>query len=578
MASRLIALLLLCCACSLSQAQKWTLLPNTRCHNDIGQTHNVSSVAACEYACLGTDGCSLFTYCPPGGAPPDCVAGNGGPEPATCWLYPLSELPSCATDVGWTSGWTLPLPPRPPPSDWAARIAQGQMAYTPAPPEEIGPGWYPVVANGNLGLEVGPFVQAFVNAWPWRDAGMFKLSGVYSGYNYTTPSHRAQIPRLTDVTLVRQVSCGPLSHPAHPLCCVTSLPALHCCSSCQAGVYYEAIGVAIDWGVGIYYNRTLIVNGTPGASCDNTIIEQRSYAHRALRELFVYEIRAFAADASRGWAGCSGLPVDWTLDIAGLGDTLLNETLGSASVPTTWAGTTTVPEEPGLPLRSIAIAFDSWVALGPKDLSFTPTQPILSLHAVLRSDLDVAEGASPSAVAAAASNTWLQYASQTSEALLASHISAMASLWESGVELTGNATFAASVNASLYDIVASLRSDWNWSTSPGGIATGGYSGHSFWDMETWMFPVLTVLYPDLGRVAAQYRFDRLGASEQNAAAMGYDGAAFSWESAFTGLWASPWRQADYSENHLDVSRGCACQPDLLFLIFCCDGAGVNDVQ
>lgn len=158
----------------------------------------------CEAACLTTPGCALFTFCPPGGAPPDCVAGNGGPIPGTCWFYPIAELPSCSADAGWTSGWTVlpsPTPPPPPPADWAARIAAGQMAYTPSPPEAIGVGWFPVVANGFVGIEMGPFVQPFVNSWPWRDAGMLKLAGVYSGFNYTGPSHRAQIPRVSDVVI-----------------------------------------------------------------------------------------------------------------------------------------------------------------------------------------------------------------------------------------------------------------------------------------------------------------------------------------------------------------------------------------
>ena len=34
--------------------------------------------------------------------------------------------------------------------------------------------------------------------------------------------------------------------------------------------------------------------------------------------------------------------------------------------------------------------------------------------------------------------------------------------------------------------------------------------------------------------------------------MGYDGAKFAWESASTGLWASPWRGADFSEDHLNA--------------------------
>ena len=67
-----------------------------------------------------------------------------------------------------------------------------------------------------------------------------------------------------------------------------------------------------------------------------------------------------------------------------------------------------------------------------------------------------------------------------------------------------------------------------------------------------MFPVLTVLFPDLARVAAQYRLDRLPASQTNAQLLGYDGAKFAWESAATGLWASPWRGADFSEDHLNA--------------------------
>ncbi len=221
----------------------------------------------------------------------------------------------------------------------------------------------------------------------------------------------------------------------------------------------------------MYYNRTLVVNGTPGGACDNTVIEQRSYAHRNLRELFVWEIRAFSADGSPSWAGCTNLAIKWTLDIGGLGDTQLFETRGSPSIPTTWSGTTTLPEEPGLPLRSLSLAFDTWVADGPTSLNFTLDQPVVSLRAVLQSDLDVGLGSTPAVVAAAAIATWTRYASQTSDALLASHVAAMSQLWLSGgVELTGNATFAASVNASLYDIVSSLREDWNWSTSPGGIA------------------------------------------------------------------------------------------------------------
>lgn len=77
-----------------------------------------------------------------------------------------------------------------------------------------------------------------------------------------------------------------------------------------------------------------------------------------------------------------------------------------------------------------------------------------------------------------------------------------------------------------------------------------YSGHSFWDMETWMYPVLVILFPELAKAASQYRIDRLGASQTNAALSGYDGSMWAWESASTGLWTAPWRGADFNENHI----------------------------
>lgn len=228
------------------------------------------------------------------------------------------------------------------PPDWAARIAAGQMAFTTDPAATIGAGYYPVVGNGFIGIEAGPFVLPF-SIHNQTDTGSLKQSGLYSGFNYSTPSHRAQVPRVSNVILVA-----------------------------EPGVTYAAVGVAIDWGLGVFLNRTVVVSGTAGR-CDNTLLEQRLYAHRSLRELLVLEIRASAADGSPGWAGCT-LPVSWDLDIAGLGDTVLNQTLGAGPAPTLWAGTTAEPEEPGLPLRSLALAFDTWVAEGPTTLTFTPAQ------------------------------------------------------------------------------------------------------------------------------------------------------------------------------------------------------------
>ena len=505
----------------------WTILPNTRCHNDVGQVHGIAAYVDCEAACQGGFGAPLFTYCPDASA--DGCGGPGEPTVQTCWCFPLAQLSSCESANGWTSGWTPPPPPVPPPADWAPIIARGDMAFSAASAEAIGVGYFPVVANGFLGIEMGPFLQPQINQWPWRDAGSMKLAGVYSGANWTGPSHRAQLPRLSDVTLLR-----------------------------EDGANYTAIGCAVQYSSGLFYNRTLVQGG---AQCEDTIVEQRAYAHRALRELFVFELRAFSASGSPAWPGCT-LPVAWPVTPEWLNNVDVQLTLASSGsppvAPAIWSGTTAVPEEEGLPLRNVAFAFDAWLlqgaGSGPTSLTFTPSAPLVSVRAVLRSDFDVPGATTPAQVAAAAAATWVNYTStQTPAQLLASHEAAMAALWASGgVELTGNASLAVTVNASLYDIVSSLRADVNWSTSPGGIATGGYAGHSFWDLETWMAPVLTVLYPDLARAAAQYRFDRVAADEKNAQLSGYDGAMVAWESAVTGLWTAPWRAADTNENHISA--------------------------
>ena len=125
-------------------------------------------------------------------------------------------------------------------------------------------------------------------------------------------------------------------------------------------------------------------------------------------------------------------------------------------------------------MRALAMVLDAWAAAAPRVLNFSDAAPLLSVRAVLRSDLDVGLNAPVADVAAAAVATWVNYTQQSPAALRQSHEAAWGGLWASGgVELAGNDSLAAAVNASLYDIVSSLRGDWPWSTSPGGLATGG---------------------------------------------------------------------------------------------------------
>lgn len=101
---------------------------------------------------------------------------------------------------------------------------------------------------------------------------------------------------------------------------------------------------------------------------------------------------------------------------------------------------------------------------------------------------------------------------------------------------------AVAANASVFALMSSVRSDWHYGLSPGGL-TNGYNGHSFWgqsspapaatapssrglladiclypglrvvcavlDTEIWMLPPLLLWYPRVARSLLQYRYDRL---------------------------------------------------------------------
>jgi trehalose/maltose hydrolase-like predicted phosphorylase len=118
--------------------------------------------------------------------------------------------------------------------------------------------------------------------------------------------------------------------------------------------------------------------------------------------------------------------------------------------------------------------------------------------------------------------------------LQAENDAAWAAMWRGRIDVAGNRTVATDVNASEFYLWSSTRDDQPWSVSPAGLSSNGYDGHIFWDAATWMYPSLLAQHPDLAAQMDAYRFNRLGAARQHAAATGFKGARFPWESALDG--------------------------------------------
>lgn len=147
---------------------------------------------------------------------------------------------------------------------------------------------------------------------------------------------------------------------------------------------------------------------------------------------------------------------------------------------------------------------------------------------------------------------------QGREALLAGHASRWNDLWKSDVEVEGDSLLREVVTVALYSLYSSVRPDSPAGVPPMGLSSDKYSGHVFWDADTWMLPVFAVLHPGLARSMVDFRVRTLPAARRRAVAYGYRGAMFPWEADHRGEEATPtFALTGPLEHHItaDVARG-----------------------
>jgi trehalose/maltose hydrolase-like predicted phosphorylase len=72
-----------------------------------------------------------------------------------------------------------------------------------------------------------------------------------------------------------------------------------------------------------------------------------------------------------------------------------------------------------------------------------------------------------------------------------------------------------------------------------GLTGEEYRGHVFWDTEIYLLPFYTLTWPEAARALLMYRFRTIDGARGKAAAMGWRGAMYAWESADTGEETTP---------------------------------------
>jgi trehalose/maltose hydrolase-like predicted phosphorylase len=144
--------------------------------------------------------------------------------------------------------------------------------------------------------------------------------------------------------------------------------------------------------------------------------------------------------------------------------------------------------------------------------------------------------------------------------LVASHEAAWDDLWRSDIVIEGAEDTQRDIRSMLYHLYSFIREGTSASIPPMGLSRSvmGYNGHIFWDAELWMYPALLVLRPELAKPMLEYRYERLSAARRNAAAHGYAGAMFPWESAATGDEDTPSAAlSGVLEHHITADVGIA---------------------
>ncbi|MFZ1081808.1 MAG: hypothetical protein WAO19_07775, partial [Candidatus Kryptoniota bacterium] len=132
------------------------------------------------------------------------------------------------------------------------------------------------------------------------------------------------------------------------------------------------------------------------------------------------------------------------------------------------------------------------------------------------------------------------------------HEAAWHELWKTNVTIQGNTELQDVIHSCMFYLFGSVRAGSGFGIPPMGLSSDGYYGHMFWDSDTWMFPPLLLMHPDIAKSMVMFRYKALPAAEANAKLNGYHGAMYPWESDENGDEACPkfaYQNALY-ENHV----------------------------
>src|SRR5213076_3631801 len=115
------------------------------------------------------------------------------------------------------------------------------------------------------------------------------------------------------------------------------------------------------------------------------------------------------------------------------------------------------------------------------------------------------------------------------QGLLAGQREYLSRFWESAdVELEGDTELQQAVRFALFHTLQAGARAEQRAIAAKGLTGPGYDGHTFWDTESFVLPVLTYTAPDAAGDALRWRQSTLDLARERARQLGLNGAAFPW--------------------------------------------------
>ncbi|WP_329129685.1 family 65 glycosyl hydrolase [Streptomyces sp. NBC_01476] len=124
--------------------------------------------------------------------------------------------------------------------------------------------------------------------------------------------------------------------------------------------------------------------------------------------------------------------------------------------------------------------------------------------------------------------------------------------WErADVEVDGDTEIQQAVRFGLFHVLQTGARAEERAIPAKGLTGSGYDGHTFWDAETFVLPLLTFTSPRAASEVLRWRYNTLPAARERARQLGLSGAAFPWRT-ITGEEASSYWPAGTAAFHVNA--------------------------